>query len=177
MADLPTLDDLPLGAELALDGGRHAVSELALAHALSDPGEARVIAEVANALGPGAWLGRGAALALVRDAPDPRGGPEGDAERRSARCPFSKRDDHFVILHTYQPYAVLYELGDPFAHAIMDLGTDPFPATDSYARNAAIDAAPKAHLLVTGQRSGGGINVHRFHPERQTLERIWAPQP
>jgi len=60
---------------------------------------------------------------------------------------------------------------------MLDLGTDPFPATHSYARNAAIDAAPEANVLVTGQRSSGGINVYRFHPERQTLERIWAPQP
>jgi len=85
--------------------------------------------------------------------------------------------EHYVVLHTYHPYAVLYELGDPFAHAIMDLGTDPFPATDSYARNAAIDSAPEANILVTGQRSGGGINVYRFDPERQTLERLWAPTP
>ena len=84
---------------------------------------------------------------------------------------------HFVILHTYHPYAVLYELGDPFALAILPLGEDPFPSVASYARNAAIDSAPEAGILVTGQRQGGGINVYRFDPGSQSLERIWTPTP
>jgi len=86
-------------------------------------------------------------------------------------------EDYYAGFHPDEPYASLWRLGEPHALRMLDLGTDPFPATDSYARNAAIDAAPKANVLVTGQRSGGGINVYRFDPERQTLQRIWAPEP
>ncbi len=86
-------------------------------------------------------------------------------------------DTAYVVIFTDHPYAVLYEIGDPFAHKILPLGVDPFPAVSAYSRNAAIDTAPAARVLVTGQRSGGGINVYRFDPEAQTLERIWAPSP
>ncbi len=86
-------------------------------------------------------------------------------------------DNSYFAFFTDYPYAVLYRTGDPFAHEIMSLGEDPFPAVSDYSRNAAIASAPAANLLVTGQRSGGGINVYRFDPEAQTLERIWAPRP
>jgi WD40 repeat protein len=85
--------------------------------------------------------------------------------------------EHFVILHTYERYASVYKLGDPFARAIVDLGDDPFPSVARYSRNEAIDSAPEANLLVTGQRSKGGINVYRFDPDELTLEKIWAPTP
>lgn len=85
--------------------------------------------------------------------------------------------EHYVILHTYQPYAVLYALGDPFALKILPLGEEPFPSVASYSRNAAIDSAPEAGILVTGQREGGGINVYRFDRRARSLERIWAPTP
>ncbi len=86
-------------------------------------------------------------------------------------------DDYYAAFHTYEPYASLYQLGDPFAIKFLGLGKDPFPSVSAYSRNAAIDTAPAAHVLVTGQRSGGGINVYRFDPQAQTLERIWAPRP
>ncbi len=86
-------------------------------------------------------------------------------------------DSAYVVIFTDHPYAVFYRTGDPFAHEIMSLGEDPFPAVSDYSRNAAIASAPHANLLVTGQRSGGGINVYRFDAEAQTLERIWAPRP
>jgi len=65
MADPSSPEALPLRAELVLDGEHHDALELTLAHALSDPGEASVTLEVAQERGPGAWLGRGAVLALV----------------------------------------------------------------------------------------------------------------
>lgn len=84
---------------------------------------------------------------------------------------------HFITLYHNNPYAAVYKLGDPYARAIVNLGTDPFPSVDRYSRNEAIDSAPEANLLVTGQRSGGGINVYRFDPEELTLEKVWAPTP
>ncbi len=86
-------------------------------------------------------------------------------------------NDYYAAFHTDEPYASLYKIGDPFAIKFLPLGEDPFPAVSSYTRNAAIASAPQANLLVTGQRSGGGINVYRFDAEAQTLERIWAPSP
>ncbi len=86
-------------------------------------------------------------------------------------------DDYYAAFHTYEPYASLYQLGDPFAIRFLGLGKDPFPSVSAYSRNAAIDTAPAAWVLVTGQRSGGGINVYRFDPEAQALERVWAPSP
>ncbi|WP_253483234.1 hypothetical protein [Natronocella acetinitrilica] len=83
-------------------------------------------------------------------------------------------ETEYLVFHTRQPFAVLYELGDPFAHAILPLGDDPFPSVSSYARNASIATAPEANLLVTGQRDGGGINVYRYDPDTRTLELDWA---
>ena len=86
-------------------------------------------------------------------------------------------DQHYLCLYHNQPYAAIYRLGDPFARALVDLGTDPFPSVDRYSRNEAVDSSPQANLLVTGQRSQGGINVYRFHPEDLTLEKLWTPTP
>lgn len=82
---------------------------------------------------------------------------------------------HYIILRHNSPYAPVYKLGDPYALEIVDLGTDPFPSVARYSRNEAVDSSPEANLLVTGQRSGGSINVYRFDPETLTLNKIWAP--
>lgn len=84
---------------------------------------------------------------------------------------------HYIILYHNQSYAAIYKLGDPYAREIVDLGEDPFPSVARYSRNESIDSAPKANLLVTGQRSQGGINVYRFDPKELTLTKVWAPTP
>ena len=56
----------------------------------------------------------------------------------------------------------------------LDLGTKPYPATRDYSRNTAIDTAPAAGILVTGQAVGPGINVYKYDKATQTLKRIWV---
>lgn len=86
-------------------------------------------------------------------------------------------DRHYVVLYYQESYAAIYELGDPYAIGIADLGENPFPSVARYSRSGAVDSAPDANLLVTGQRSEGGINVYRFDPEELTLTKVWAPSP
>ncbi len=86
-------------------------------------------------------------------------------------------DEHFVQIPYASHSAVLFHVEEAFPLRYLDLGTRPAAVTSAYSRNAAIDTAPAARVLVTGQRSGGGINVYRFDPGAQTLERIWAPIP
>ena len=83
--------------------------------------------------------------------------------------------NYFIILSRNHHYAAVYKLGDPYARAIVDLGKKPFPSVARYSRNQAVDSAPKANLLVTGQRSHGGINVYRFDPDELTVTKVWAP--
>jgi len=71
-------------------------------------------------------------------------------------------------------YAALFEVDNPWPLKYFDLGQRPFPATDSYARNLAIDTAPEAGILVMGQRDGAGILVYQFDPDELTLERVWV---
>jgi hypothetical protein len=87
----------------------------------------------------------------------------------------SKSD--FVLLPTHSHYAVLFNGDSPWPRRYLDLLESPFPSTFRYDRNASIDSAPAAHILVTGQRDSGGINVYRYDPDKQTLKRIWAPTP
>ena len=84
--------------------------------------------------------------------------------------------NYFLTFFINQRYALLYELGDPFAQKVLDLGARPFPSTGSYLRNQSIATAPEAGILVTGQENGNGINVYRFDEESKQLERIWAPR-
>ena len=35
----------------------------------------------------------------------------------------------------------------------------PYVSTDYFQRNLSVSSSPKAHILVTGQATGGGINV------------------
>jgi len=71
-------------------------------------------------------------------------------------------------------YAALFEVDNPWPLKYLDLGTRPFPATDQFSRNLAIDTAPEAGVLVMGQRDGPGILVYQFDPEALTLERVWV---
>ena len=75
---------------------------------------------------------------------------------------------------TSQTYAALFEVGNPWPQAYLDLGTDPFPSINNYSRNLSIDSAPDANLLVTGHAFGGGITVYRYDPEERTLAKEWV---
>ncbi|MGO2241326.1 MAG: WD40 repeat domain-containing protein [Halomonas sp.] len=75
---------------------------------------------------------------------------------------------------TSQTYAGLFEAGNPWPQAYLDLGTDPFPSINNYSRNLSIDSAPDANLLVTGHAFGGGITVYRYDPEERTLAKAWV---
>ncbi len=71
-------------------------------------------------------------------------------------------------------YAALFEAGNPWPQAYLDLGRNPFPSVNNYSRNLSIDSAPEANLLVTGQAFDGGINVYRYDPETRTLTKEWV---
>ncbi|MCS2609456.1 WD40 repeat domain-containing protein [Halomonas dongshanensis] len=73
-----------------------------------------------------------------------------------------------------QTYAALFEAGNPWPQAYLDLGTDPFPSINDYSRNLSIDSAPEANLLATGHAFDGGITVYRYDPEERTLTREWV---
>ncbi|WP_231489615.1 WD40 repeat domain-containing protein [Billgrantia saliphila] len=71
-------------------------------------------------------------------------------------------------------YAALFEAGNPWPQAYLDLGRNPFPSVNNYSRNLSIDSAPEANLLVTGQAFDGGINVYRYDPDARTLTKEWV---
>ncbi|MGO2241327.1 MAG: WD40 repeat domain-containing protein [Halomonas sp.] len=75
---------------------------------------------------------------------------------------------------TSQTYAALFEAGNPWPLAYLDLGTNPFPSINNYSRNLSIDSAPDANLLVTGHAFGGGITVYSYDPEERTLAKEWV---
>lgn len=81
---------------------------------------------------------------------------------------------HYRSNGTSSTYAALFEAGNPWPQAYLDLGTDPFPSVNNYSRNLSIDSAPAANLLVTGQAFEGGINVYRYDPEARTLTKEWV---
>ncbi|WP_423841537.1 WD40 repeat domain-containing protein [Actinobacillus equuli] len=68
--------------------------------------------------------------------------------------------------------ATLYTVGDPRIKAYVEIGNDPSISTNYYQRNLSVSSAPKAHILVTGQATGGGINVYKYHPDKMELEKI-----
>ncbi|MDG2961363.1 WD40 repeat domain-containing protein [Bisgaard Taxon 10/6] len=71
-------------------------------------------------------------------------------------------------------FAALYETGEPWIKAYVEIGNDPSISTDSYGKNLSVSSAPRAHILVTGQATGGGINVYKYHPDKMELEKIWV---
>ncbi len=81
---------------------------------------------------------------------------------------------HFLQFTTYEPYAILYHVDNPLPLKYLPLGREPFPSVSDYSRNAAIDTAPDAGILVTGQRDGGGIIAYKYNLKKQGLEKIWT---
>ena len=70
--------------------------------------------------------------------------------------------------------ARLFTVGEPWIKGYVEIGNDPSISTNYYQRNLSISSSPKAHILVTGQATGGGINVYKYHPEKMELEKIWV---
>ncbi|MDG2918131.1 WD40 repeat domain-containing protein [Bisgaard Taxon 10/6] len=70
--------------------------------------------------------------------------------------------------------ARLFTVGDPWIKAYVEIGNDPSISTNYYQRNLSVSSSPKAHILVTGQATGGGINVYKYHPDKMELEKIWV---
>ena len=71
------------------------------------------------------------------------------------------------------PYAVLFNVNDPKPLKYLPLGRYPKPSVDDYSRNASIDTAPVANILVMGKANSGGILVYKFDPKKRTLTKIW----
>ena len=70
--------------------------------------------------------------------------------------------------------ARLFTVGEPWIKAYVEIGNDPSISTNYYQRNLSVSSSPKAHILVTGQATGGGINVYKYQPEKMELEKIWV---
>ena len=70
--------------------------------------------------------------------------------------------------------AAVYSVGEPQIKGYVEIGNDPSISTNYYQRNLSVSSSPKAHILVTGQATGGGINVYKYHPEKMELEKIWV---
>jgi hypothetical protein len=83
---------------------------------------------------------------------------------------------HYLRFLTYSPYAVLFHIDNPLPLKYLYLGRNPLPAVRDYVRNAAMDTAPEAGILVMGQQYGEGILVYRYDSERQELERVWVAE-
>ena len=90
-------------------------------------------------------------------------------------------DTEFVALRqsgNYDGYGVefaaVYTVGEPQIKGYVEIGNDPSISTNYYQRNLSVSSSPKAHILVTGQATGGGINVYKYHPEKMELEKIWV---
>lgn len=81
---------------------------------------------------------------------------------------------HYLRFLTNSPYAVLYQIDNPLPLKYLYLGRDPLPAVRDYHRNAAMDTAPEAGILVMGQQYGGGIIVYRYDAETRELDKLWV---
>ena len=68
----------------------------------------------------------------------------------------------------------VFTVGEPWIKAYVEIGNDPSISTNYYQRNLSVSSSPKAHILVTGQATGGRINVYKYHPEKMELEKIWV---
>ncbi|TGZ98265.1 hypothetical protein [Rodentibacter pneumotropicus] len=65
--------------------------------------------------------------------------------------------------------APIYTIGDPWIKGYIDLGSSPMISANNY-----FNTSPQAHILVTGQAHGGGINVYKYNPEKMELKKIWV---
>ncbi|AJF07067.1 WD40 repeat domain-containing protein [Geoalkalibacter subterraneus] len=81
--------------------------------------------------------------------------------------------EHYLCFLTNSPYAVLYHINSPLPLKYLYLGRDPLPAVRDYHRNAAMDTAPEAGILVMGQQYGGGIIVYKYDSETKELNKMW----
>ena len=71
-------------------------------------------------------------------------------------------------------FASLFTTGNPWVKGYVEIGNNPSISTNYFQRNLSVSSSPKAHILVTGQATGGGINVYKYHPEKMELEKIWV---
>ena len=83
----------------------------------------------------------------------------------------------FFTIHFGVPYLILYKGQKVFPFKFLSLGRKPYPSVADYERNSSIDTSWRAHILVTGQQKQGGIIVYKYNPNKQTLKKVWAPQP
>ena len=83
----------------------------------------------------------------------------------------------FFMIHFGVPYLILYKGQKVFPFKFLSLGRKPYPSVADYERNASINTSWRAHILVTGQQKQGGIIVYKYNPNKQTLKKVWAPQP
>ena len=70
--------------------------------------------------------------------------------------------------------ARLFTVGDRWIKGYVEIGNNPSISTDYFQRNLSVSSSPTAHILVTGQATGGGINVYKYHPDKMELEKIWV---
>ena len=70
--------------------------------------------------------------------------------------------------------ARLFTVGDRWIKGYVEIGNNPSISTDYLQRNLSVSSSPTAHILVTGQATGGGINVYKYHPDKMELEKIWV---
>ena len=71
-------------------------------------------------------------------------------------------------------FAALYKAGEPWIKAYVEIGNNPSISTNYFQRNLSVSSSPTAHIIVTGQATGGGINVYKYHPDKMELEKIWV---
>ena len=81
----------------------------------------------------------------------------------------------FILLNKTKTdeLAPLYTIGNPLIKGYVETGKT-YVSTNYFQRNLSVSSSPKAHILVTGQATGGGINVYKYHPEKMELEKIWV---
>ncbi len=89
---------------------------------------------------------------------------------------FIDLNEHYLAFYTRaSKHIALFSVLDPKPIKYLRLATYPKPTINDYSMDEAIDTAPAAHILVMGQNNGPGIIVYKYHPDTQTLEKIWAP--
>ena len=72
--------------------------------------------------------------------------------------------------------ARLFTVGDRWIKGYVEIGNNPSISTDYFQRNLSVSSSPTAHILVSGQATGGGINVYKYHPDKMELEKIWVAE-
>ena len=71
-------------------------------------------------------------------------------------------------------FAALFTVGNPWVIGYVEIGNNPSISTNYFQRNLSVSSSPTAHILVTGQATGGGINVYKYHSDKMELEKIWV---